>query len=780
MQTEPAAEPDLQKTEDGTLLTQIKRNIRESRRHFAEWRDDAKEDYAFFAGDQWADEDKQKLESEGRPAVVFNRVARTINAVIGLEVQNRQEARYFPREISDVGVNEVLTQAANWVRDNCDAEDEESEAFLDTLICGHGFTETRLDTQMDEDSQIIIERRDPFEMGVDHCAKKRNFDDKRYIYRIQKYSRDEFEEKWPDAEIPQSSLFSDETDAVLRQDSIDGYRQGDELDHDSRTIEVAQYQYFKLEKMRAMQDNGTITEMPEERFKLAKAALDERGVKYANKPREKRVYYQCFLTSSEILSNDPAPCNQFSFHAITGLRNRNHNTWFGLVRLMKDPQRWANKWLSQIQHILNTQAKQGKPIYETGAVKDPRKFKKDWAKPDAPMELNNGALAQNKFMVHQGSGYPEGIDRLLNYALLAVNDAPGVNMEMLGLANRDQPGVLEESRKQAGVTVLAVIFDSLRRYRKEQGRTLGSYIIEYISDGRLVRIVGQDGAKYVPLIKMDKALKYDVVVSDAPTSPNMKEKTWAALSMLLQPIMAAGIPIPPDLLDYTPLPLTLQEKWKKYISEQSQNPDAARQKQIAEATQVAEIESKNSTAQLNKAKAMREIAEMQKDPNAEINAQMQDKQFERELAVIDMQAKREEMLANLQLKREEMAANLQLRREELSANMEMKSHDMHMKHAVQRESNELSAKAAGKPSVVQQLGSDDAVVTMAAKLRESLESGNAELAKTLGDSLLQGLAMVGKSIESSNETLGETLDKALNREKVIIEKNGKAIGVKSK
>jgi hypothetical protein len=763
-------ESDVSKSEDADLLVQIKKNIKESRRHFHDWRDQAKEDYDFFSGEQWSDEDKLKLESEGRPAVVFNRIARTINAVIGLEVQNRQEARYFPREMSDAGVNELLSQAAKWVRDNCDAEDEESEAYLDSLVCGMGFTETRLDTQADEETQIIIERRDPFEMGVDHCAKKRNFDDKRFVYRIQKYSRSEFEDQYPDAEIPVSSLFSDDTDGTLQEDSRDAYGQGDQLDMDSRQIEVAQYQYWKLEKFRAVQDvDGSITEMPEERFKKLKPMLDAKNIKYAKNQRKRRVFYQCFLTSAEILEEGPAPCNQFSFHAITGLRDRNKNIWFGLVRLMKDPQRWANKWLSQIQHILNTQAKQGKVLAETGAIKNPRSFAKDWAHPTKPLELNDGGLA--RVLVHQGSGYPEGIDRLLNYALHAVNDAPGVSTELLGLANRDQPGVLEESRKQAGVTVLAIFFDSLRRYRKEQGRTLASFIQDYISDGRLIRIAGPEGAQYVPLLKDQTAMKYDVVVADAPTSPNMKEKTWAALNMLLPIVMQAGIPIPPDLIDYTPMPVALQEKWKKYISEKSQDPEVAKQKQIAEATQIAEIESKNSAAQLNKAKAMKEMSELQSDPNAELQMQaqqaQQDKAADFELRMLEMQMKREEMTENLRLKREELEATMFLKQQELTASNELKRSDLSMKHQTRQEEITRNAEVATKPQE-----SMSVVMKILDKLNDKMDSGSEAVAQ----SITKSIDVMGKSIMDSNEKLAE----AITAPKVIIEdKDGKAIGVKT-
>lgn len=79
---------------ESDLVKWVHDQMKESKKASSSWRQDAEEDYAFYANDQWSTEDAQLLRDQGRPAVVFNRCARTINAVAGLEVQNRQEVRY--------------------------------------------------------------------------------------------------------------------------------------------------------------------------------------------------------------------------------------------------------------------------------------------------------------------------------------------------------------------------------------------------------------------------------------------------------------------------------------------------------------------------------------------------------------------------------------------------------------------------------------------------------------------------------------------------------------
>ena len=50
---------------------------------------------------------------------------------------------------------------------------------------------------------------------------------------------------------------------------------------------------------------------------------------------------------------------RYSWACITGELDRYKGHWFGLIETLRDPQMWANKWLSQTLHILNTTAKDG-------------------------------------------------------------------------------------------------------------------------------------------------------------------------------------------------------------------------------------------------------------------------------------------------------------------------------------------------------------------------------------------------------------------------------------
>ena len=68
----------------------------------------------------------------------------------------------------------------------------------------------------------------------------------------------------------------------------------------------------------------------------------------------------------------------------------------------------------------------------------------------------------------------------------------GINLELLGQSTTQQPqaAVLEAGRKQQGMNVLAGLFNSKRRYAKQQGRLQLWLLRTFIADGRLIRVGG--------------------------------------------------------------------------------------------------------------------------------------------------------------------------------------------------------------------------------------------------------------------------------------------------
>lgn len=205
------------------------------RNHIEKWRDEAKEDYDFVAGRQYSDAEIAALKAKKRPVVVFNRIQPVIDSVYGQEIGNRREARYIPREMGDVKPNELLTGAAEWFRDQAHAETHESDAFWDMLVCGIGWTETRIDMEENPSGEPEINRIDPMEMFWDYDAKRRNVSDARRVWRVRRIPIAEAKAMFPGrskAELDaQWTLVRDREDVESAAPEADdgGEDSGDEL-----------------------------------------------------------------------------------------------------------------------------------------------------------------------------------------------------------------------------------------------------------------------------------------------------------------------------------------------------------------------------------------------------------------------------------------------------------------------------------------------------------------------------------------------------------------------
>jgi hypothetical protein len=84
----------------------------------------------------------------------------------------------------------------------------------------------------------------------------------------------------------------------------------------------------------------------------------------------------------------------------------------------------------------------------------------------------------------------------------------------------------------------------------------------------MVRILGADKAQYVPLTRKAVAdIEYDIIVDDAPTSPNEKERTFQLMMQLLPMFKEALGPEEMAVVaEYSPLPASFVEKVKQAIA----------------------------------------------------------------------------------------------------------------------------------------------------------------------------------------------------------------------
>lgn len=634
------AQPDDE--QDPALFRRLKGWVKDSLDRHADWYKEAKECFGFVAGrsldgqGQWPGNSWQEMIDSGRQPIEFNRTGPIVDAICGMEVNNRQEVKYLPRTQGDAAVDERLSSLGKWARDEAQAEDEESMMFRDAVICGRGFTETRIDFDEEPTGKIVIEQLDPLECGVDPASKKPNFANARYLWRYRDIPTDEAAAMFPgiisaalDAGWARTIDLADGGEGNKR-DYPDETREGLRDDKPLKQVRLVQIQWWEREAvhMVAHPSSPEPQELSEDQWAEHGEDLLAAGAQHARVDR--RRYYQAFLGRNSILEKTEVKC--FTIRATTGRLDRNKGYHYGVVRPMRDPQMLANKTLAQVLHILNSNAKGG-IIIEKGAFANTRDAEKDWSDPSKSIVVNPGGLAKIKDRV--APQMPQALVQLQEFSITSIRDVTGVSVELLGTADRDQPASLEYQRRQSAITILASLFDGLRRYRKLQGITLLEQL-RLMPPGVLVRVLidprqaqalfqqqmaqwqqavqqaqaqGQQppeppkpveeqfkdprGEAYDPAAfgLDDASARFDVIVDEAPTSPNQKEATWAAIQPFLSDKMPPGVL--KVALKYSPLPETAAQELGEALDGAEQGPEippevqqgiADGQKQIADLT----------------------------------------------------------------------------------------------------------------------------------------------------------------------------------------------------
>jgi hypothetical protein len=734
-----------------------------------EWAKEAVIDYAFHAGHgQWDEADKIKLKDQQRPCITFNRIAPVVASVVGQEINQRAEVTYKPRTTQtaeqgnpmgmgqpgmaapmqapvpgadDTGPAETITAAAAYLRDQCDAEDEESDAFQDNVICGMGWVETRVSHDENPDGDLVEDRIDPLEMLWDCKAQKRNVVDARRVWRVREIDKHEAKEMFPGKDmslLDASWARMDKTTQPHDREAARFYEseQAEDYDPNRKTVTLVECQYYVTEtvfKSVDIQTGGEVEfKTQKEADNYAKNAFTVTGKQVPVAKHKKRVYRTAII-GREVLSDEESQSQEcFKYQAITGYRDRNSKQWVGLVRAMRDPQRWANALFSSVLHQIQTT---GKGIMaERGAFEDAQKAEKDWANGSKVVWLNSGAVAGQMIQQKEQHQLPQGIFDLMQFSLTTFRDVTGVNIEAMGLADRTQAASLEYQRRQAATTILAPFFDGLRRFRKENGRLILDLIRNFLSDGRLVRVVGPDYEKYVPLIKQDDTIDYDIIVDESPSSPNQKEATWAVLQQML-PVLADKLtPATTSiLLKASPLPESTVNEFSKKAQEEAANAGPSPEQQKAE---------------LEMAKMQGDMQMQQQDHQAQLMIAQQKAEQDGAKAAADIQLKQMDiMIKEMEIKLAEFQAGIDLKTAMFDA--DMKKTEMGFKHQEMQGKSQESKAQRDHDKQMRSMEIDGNLNAEMVKNPEAMGSMTTGLSK--------GLEAVAQALLESNKGVSEGL-----------------------
>lgn len=571
-------------------------------------------------GDQWEQADVQLARDQKRPALTFDLLSAMLAAVEGQERNNRQDMRYFGVGKEDDQAAHNWTKLLKWVMEGNGGDFELSTGFREMLIGGEGWVTPIVDYLDDPEGSVSLEFVDGDEVFDDPLCKHPIGIDARYRLRVKMLTEDEGEALFPGKFMTSIRAAATEDGGIMETDGKgfpDMYLTPDptgpkRYDPKDQTWAVIQAFWWQIEDgwHCLNEETGLIDELTDEEYQTKRTERREQQLAAMNAiitgqarpmpegpeaemamardaemmamgvqqppripmPKSlqctkrpcKRVY-EAFVVKDALLELAPLreKLKVFPLTPIRGTRRKTKHDFTGIIERLIDIQKQHNVENTVIVQLLQLMPKQSW-MGPKGSFHNKQEWENGVAKPGKMLEYN---AQRGKPEPIAAAGLPRHLVDMAFSRPNTMREVSGINVEMTGIRQGNDAGVVMEQRAKAAQTVLAPLFDNTRRTRKLLGKIILAFMQAHLSPQRQIRVLGPDAQAEVVAVTPDMLQgRYDFAVDDTNSTINDRVATLNIMQTTLPQMMKAGVPIPPGIVDLMPMEPQLRQEWKRMIS----------------------------------------------------------------------------------------------------------------------------------------------------------------------------------------------------------------------
>lgn len=556
----------------------------------------------YYDGKQWTAEEITALEKRKQPVITFNLVKRTIDALLGLEQQNRTDPKALPRTPQHEDDADACTDAIRYVVDNNDFDQIASDGFKSLLLEGVEGADIQV-VEKGATLEVKVYGVSWDRMFWDVHSRKPCFSDAKYKGVVIWMDYDDAKARWKDNKDLEDAINTSEKPVNETHEDKPSYKWNDS---ERKRIKICLINY----------NVGKVWHYAY----FTKNAIIEGG---------KPIPY---------VDEDGKPESFLEFQSAFLDRDGNR---YGYADTLISPQDEVNKRRSKALHTVNQRQTFGNK--QSGV--DARKVKAELAKPDGHIEMGHGEFGKD-FGVIPTQDMASGNFQLLQEAKEVFN-VVGANTSVTGKEDRVMSGRAEVIRQQAGVRELSPVLDAHRHFKRRIYRQIWNRIRQYWNEERWIRVTDDDkNLKWVGLnqkvtlgeqlqeelppeelqminpddprlqqvvgVKNQLAeLDVDILIEEAPDVATIQEEQFNMVVELAQ--MRPDVPIE-AVIELSSLrnKAAFLEKIKGNQEMQAQAQQKAQEaEEIQKSGAIADIEKTRSEAAKNEAIALEKIANVQ-------------------------------------------------------------------------------------------------------------------------------------------------------------------------
>jgi hypothetical protein len=522
---------------------------------YQRWLAEQKEAWAFYDGEQWTKEEVDRLNENGQPAIVINKLASKIDNIAGSEISGRTRIFYRSRsgEKREEGTARALSDLALYVAEQNEQGLEISNVFKEGLVAGISWLDVGVESAF-EGPHIFNRYEEASNVVWDQNFKRADYSDARFICR----------ERWLDSEnlkamfpktyenlghrhsvskpVSNGTLFEKPTFEISYQSE------------ENETVLVIEVQFKQTEKSyKITTPKGKVFQTFDKKVAYANT---ENKVEESYEPR----IYLGYFSDQVLLEFRALPYNFNNFTLIPYIykRDKKDGRPYGLLRGAIDPQRELNKRRSKAMHLLNT----AQVIADIDAVEDPNILAREAARPDGIILKRPG----KDLRIVRNSDLASTQVAVMDQASRDIQEVIGLFDESIGKHSNATSGIAIHQRQRASAINQMFAFDALRRTKKLLGRMVLSMIRQFFSHQMVIQITDQLGASNAvqlnvpvvdengnvlindngdPVKHNDVSLGvFDIMVEEVRDISSSRELEAEQLNLLMQ----SGVPIHPKFL----------------------------------------------------------------------------------------------------------------------------------------------------------------------------------------------------------------------------------------
>jgi len=565
--------------------------------------------YDFYKGDQWKAQDRSDLEANQRAAITVNEIRSLVNALSGLQRQNRTDIKYLSIEKHSPMGAEIANIIVKWILDKSNFAHHESKVFIDGLVTGRGLW--NLFSEEDKNGNILLlAPRFRWDMVFFGPHEEEDLRDLEYQIKSKWFSLAKLKAMYPikakeleqDMERVEDRKFHivrkgqqytvDQDNAATLDIFIDNELVVDVQKKSFRLFELYRKKYQNIKKLLYTDDDGNeITfddscRFSKEDFRMGKKI---EGVSVVNTTD---FHIEVITFAGETILDKRISLLD-DFMVIPYYVSKDDDYIQGKVESLIDLQKEINKRHSQAIDVVNRANNDGW-FYDDQTFanrNEERKFEEQANAPGWSIKLRDMGRVPQK--VERGR-FPSELVNMRELASSKMRQISGINEEVLGEQSNAKSGVAIMRRLRQGMVVNDFLFDNLSLSKKKLGEVIIKMVQKLYGPEDIIKILrdqniqekinlpvrGEDGVEQVELdvitdetllefLRNEDFTTYSVSISESANTPTKNMDRFIALTE----VMSQGIlnPISIELAKQAGiLSPAIADKFNAMLQEQAQ------------------------------------------------------------------------------------------------------------------------------------------------------------------------------------------------------------------